>query len=213
MKSVRWVAAVAVLLGVGSTAAWADTVDPKGKLVGGGGSTGITTINAPDPNFTGTVFGDGGGSTIGFDFINITGVVATEVDLLITNDSPGTLMFSADPENPYFTSSSPSLSSPATVAPGGTVLMRFFGLDPEEGLNGIPFSSDFSCDGISSCFDSSENGSDFIVRFDVTDLSGLGLDPNSATFDFQGTLIGAPEPPTALILVAGAGLLLLLKKL
>ena len=211
MKISRWMLAVAVL-GLISTAAWADTIDPKGKLVGGGGSTGLFTLT--DSYFNGTVFGDGGGTLVDFPFVNLTNILVGEVDLLITNDSQDTLSFSADPSNYYFTSASPI--TPVPVAPGGTVLMTFFGLNPDLGLNGLPFSTDFSCgEGESShnCTDNSGNGSDFSVQFDVTDLSSLGLNPDQATFDFKGTLVATPEPPTVLILLAGAGLLLLLKRL
>jgi hypothetical protein len=211
MKISRWMLAVAVL-GLISTVASADSIDPKGKLVGGGGSTGLFTLT--DVNFNGTVFGDGS-SKASFDFINLTGILVGEVDLLITNDSQDTLSFSADPSNHYFTSASPI--TPVSVAGGGgTVLMKFFGLNPDAGLNGLPFSTDFSCgegEFNTNCTDYSHNGSDFSVQFDVTDLSRLGLSPDQATFDFKGTLVAAPEPPTVVVLLAGAGLLLLLKRL
>jgi hypothetical protein len=207
MKISRWLL-VAVVLGLVSSAAMADTIDPQVKLVGGGGSTGLFSLN--DPNFAFAV--NGGTSPQTFDFINATGQLVGEVDLLITlfsNTPP--LTFTVDPANPYFTDASVS-----TLTTGQT-LIRFFGLNTGEfGYGGLPFATDLpspeNCDGIHSCFTETP-GADFVVAFadnpGTTDLSGL---PSNEGFNVTGTLVATPEPSTMLLVLAGAVLLLLLKR-
>jgi hypothetical protein len=204
MKISRWLL-VAVLLGLVSSAAMADTIDPRVKLIGGGGSTGLFSLN--DPNFAFAVYG--GTSPQTFDFINATGQLVGEVDLLITlfaNTPP--LTFTVDQANPYFTDAS------VTSLVTGQTLIRFFGLNTSEfGYGGLPFATDITC--VEGAFDctTTTQGADFIVSFannlDTTDLSGL---PTNEGFNVTGTLVATPEPSTMLLVLAGAVLLVLLKR-
>lgn len=200
---------LALLLGLVASVARADAIDPRVKLQGGGGSTGLFSLN--DPNFSFTV--NGGTSPQTFDFINATGQLVGEVDLLITllAGTPA-LDFTVDPANPYFTNAT------VTTLDSGQTLIRFFGLNTGElGFGGLPFATDLpspdSCDGIHSCFTSTP-GADFQVVFadnpGTLDLTNL---PSNEGFTVQGTLVAAPEPSSILLLVAGALLLLLLKRI
>lgn len=208
MKISRWLL-VAVLSGLVSSAAMADTIDPQVKLKGGSGSTGLFSLT--DPNFSFTVNG-GTSAQREFDFINATNQLVGEVDLLITliADTPP-LTFTVDPANPYFTDAS------VTTLGTGQTLIRFFGLNTGElGYGGLPFATDLpspeSCDGIDGC--STETpGADFAVAFadnpDTTDLSGL---PTNEGFNVTGTLVATPEPSTMLLVLVGVVLLVFLKK-
>jgi hypothetical protein len=205
MKISRWLLTL-ILLSVASSIAMADSTDPKMGLQGGCCSTGLFSLN--DPNFSFTVLASDF-TTIGqtelFDFINATGQTATEVDLL-ANLIQGTpaLTFICDPSSEYFTQCS------VTPEGGGQTLIRFF--DPntgEGGFGGIPTAPDIECDGVHSC--STETpGADFAVY--VQDVNGDLVNLNQTTdgFTVQGTLL-VPEPSTVL-LVLGAGVLLLLFK-
>lgn len=196
---------VAVVLGLMSSAAMADTIDPQVKLKGGGGSTGLFSLN--DPNFAFAVHG--GTSPQPFDFINATGQLVGEVDLLITlfsNTPP--LTFTVDPANPYFTDAS------VTTLDTGQTLIRFFGLNTSEfGFGGLPFATDISC--VEGAFDctTTTQGADFqVVLADnpgTKDLSGL---PTNEGFNVTGTLVATPEPSTMLLVLAGAVLLVFLKR-
>ena len=205
MKISRWLL-VAVVLGLVSSAAMADTIDPQVKLKGGGGSTGLFLLS--DPNFAFNVYG-GTSAQREFDFINATGQLVGEVDLLITlfsNTPP--LTFTVDPANRYFTDAS------VTSLTSGQTLIRFFGLNTGEGgYGGLPFATDVSCEeGAFGC-STTTPGADFIVAFadnpGTTDLSGL---PSDQGFNVTGTLVATPEPSTMLLVLAGAVLLLLLKR-
>jgi hypothetical protein len=207
MKISRWLLAVAVV-GLMSTVAKADSIDPGTKLVGpGGGSTGLFSLN--DSNFSGTV--NGGTSSKSFDFINATGQLATGVDILITllTGTPA-LTFTVDQsQDTYFQDYS------VTSLASGQTLIRFFNPFTGEGaLGGIPFATDLpssdSCDGITNCT-TETYGADFqLIFYDINgDLLNL---PSNEGFSFVGSL-ATPEPPTALMLLAGAGILLLLKRL
>jgi hypothetical protein len=207
MKISRWWL-VALLLGLMSSAAMADGVDPQVKLIGGGTSTGLFSLN--DPNFSFTVYG--GTSPQNFDFINATGQLVGEVDLLVSllAQTPA-LTFTVDPSNPYFTNAT------VTTLDTGQTLIRFFGLNTGElGYGGLPFATDLpspdSCDGVHSCFTNTP-GADFIVQFadnpGTTDLSTL---PSTEGFNVVGTLVAAPEPSTMLLVLVGVAMLALLKK-
>jgi hypothetical protein len=207
MKISRWML-VAVVLGLMSSAAMGDTIDPQVKLKGGSGSTGLFSLT--DPNFSFTV--NGSASPQPFYFINATGQLVGEVDLLITliGGTPP-LTFTVDPANPYFTDAS------VTSLVTGQTLIRFFGLNTGElGYGGLPFATDLpspeSCDTIHSC-STDTPGADFTVEFadipGTTDLSGL---PSNEGFNVTGTLVATPEPSTMLLVLAGAALLLLLKR-
>jgi hypothetical protein len=207
MKISRWLL-VAVVLGLVSSAAMADGIDPQVKLKGGSGSTGLFSLT--DPNFSFTV--NGGASPQPFYFINATGQLVGEVDLLITliGGTPP-LTFTVDPANPYFTDAS------VTTLDTGQTLIRFFGLNTGDfGYGGLPFATDLpspeNCDGIHSCFTETP-GADFAVAFadnpGTLDLTNLPADQG---FTVQGTLVATPEPSTMLLVLVGVVLLLLLKR-
>jgi hypothetical protein len=208
VKISRWLLAL-VVLGLGSSAALADGIDPGIKLQGGAGSTGIFSPN--DQNFSFTAFGDTfaiGGSEQ-FDFINFTNQLATGVNIVATllPDTPA-LTFTCDGASEYFTQCS------VTNLGGGQTLISFF--DPntgQGGFGGLPPATDFgegSCDGAQSC-ETDTPGADFGVV--VTDINGdlHNLAPGEG-FQAQGTLVEAPEPPTVLFFVAGGLVLFLLKR-
>ena len=207
MKLSRWFV-VLVLLGLSSSTALADGLDPVMKLGGSNLSTGLVSGN--DLNFTFTVHGSdftGVGQTEQFDFINATGQTAMGVDLLVTLLS-GTPSLTFSCENVsgsgYFTGCSVTpLSSTQT-------LISFFGPDTGEGgFGGIPNAPDMTCDGIHSC--STETaGADFGVF--VTDVNGdLFTLGQGQGFAVQGTL-SVPEPSTVLLLLAGVVLLFLFRR-
>ena len=199
---------ILILFGLMASASRADGVDPRFKLQGGGGSTGLFSLS--DPNFAFTVHG--GVSPQTFDFINATGQLVGEVDLLITLlPSTPTLLFTVDPVNPYFT------NAMVTTLTTGQTLISFFGLNTGEGgFGGLPFATDLpspeSCDGIHSCFTDTP-GADFQVvvsnNTSSTDLSSL---PSNEGFSVAGTLVATPEPATILLVLAGGVLILLFKR-
>src|SRR5882762_5639251 len=164
----RWFLGL-TLLGLSSTAALADGIDPVAKLQGGTGSTDLLT-----PNFAFDVFG--GSSPQSFDYINSTGQTAVGMNLLITLlPLTPSLTFICDPSNTYFTNCNPQ-SPGTTLSQGGTLLISFFGLDTETGHNGIPNDPNPACEGILFC-SPSVPAADFIIIFEnapgTTDLSGL----------------------------------------
>jgi hypothetical protein len=207
MNFSRWFLSL-ILLGLSSSVAMADSVDPQGKLQGGGGSTELTTPD--DPNFQFTVFG--GTSPQEFDFINSIGQVAVGVNLVVTL-LPGTatLTFTCDPFSEYFTNCSPQ--SPTTLAPGGTLLISFFTPNTGEGgLGGIPNDPNPTCsEGVFSC-SSSVPGADFGVVFQnrpgTTDLQDL---PSTQGFSVKGSLV-VPEPSAILLVLTGGVLLFFFKR-
>jgi len=186
-----------VLAGAMCAAAMGDPIDPRGSLIGGGNSTGLFSLN--DPNFAFTVFG--GFSPQQFDFINASGQLVGEVDLLVTllAGTPA-LTFTVDPENPYFTSAT------VTSLGNGQTLYRFFGLDETHG--GLPFATDLpnseNCDGIQNCYTETP-GADFGVVFanntGTLDLTNL---PSNQGFGVVGTLVATPEPSSIVLLLAGS---------
>jgi len=208
MNLSRWIV-ILILLGLSSSVATADSVDPVAKLQGGCCSTKL--ISANDPNFQGTVLG--GSPSRSFDFINSTGSVAVGVNLVLAL-LPGTptLTFICDPFSEYFTNCNPQ--SPTTLSPGETLLIRFF--DPnngEGGVGGIPNDPNPSCDGVFACSPSPGHlAADFATVFanrpGFTDLSDL---PNTEGFSFKGSLV-LPEPPAILLLLTGGVLLFFFKR-
>ena len=200
MRILRFVVLI-VLLGAMSSGAMADGFgpDPRGSLVGGGGSPGLFT-----PNFDFTVFG--GSSPQFFDYINAIGQTVGEVDLTITllAGTPA-LTFTVDNSNdPYFTTAT------VTQLNSGNWLMRFFGMDSTHG--GIPNAAELLCDGPNSC-STSTPGADFAIEFSdnpgTLDLTNL---PGNEGFSVAGTLVATPEPSTIVLLLGGLVLLILLKR-
>jgi hypothetical protein len=209
----RWFLAL-IFLGLSSSIAMADGVDPKMGLQGGTGSTGLFSPN--DPNFNFTVQG-GDFTSVGqsktFDFINATGQLAVGVNLVVTllQGTPP-LIFTCVPFSEYFTNCSPT--TPTTLSDGGNLLIRFFTPNTGDGgFGGIPFATDLAspeqCDGIQNC-STTTAGADFGVV--VTDVGGdlvhLGTGQG---FEVQGSLV-VPEPSTILLVLAGGILFLFFKR-
>jgi hypothetical protein len=198
-----------VLFGLIPSAARADGADPKVKLQGGGGSTGL--FSPTDPNFSFTVYG--GTSPQSFDFINATGQVAGEVDLLITpNPDISGLIFTVDSPNEYFTDASVS-----TLFTGQT-LISFFGLNTCDGCyDGLPFATDLSSvkdcgDGVPWDCSTTTAGADFQVVVEDTGGDLLGLPSGEEVFSVTGSLVPTPEPSTILLVLVGGVLVFLSKR-
>lgn len=223
MNSSRWFLSL-ILLGLSSSMAMADSVDPKFVPIGGTGS--IILGSPTDPAFTFSyAFGftqtvdcgqvDGSFSDAGFtcidpahtntEFVNNSGRAWTSLTLEFTGIS-GDLIFSptdnANFIDPYFNNSTSGINE------AGNPFVTFFGID--EGHPGILAA--FGCDG-ESC--SGPTGTfndhpvlyyDFSILADVTDAQHTG-----DAFTTRGTATAVPEPPTGL-LALGAGLLLFLFK-
>jgi hypothetical protein len=196
MNFSRWFVSL-ILLGLSSSIAMADSVDPVAKL--GGGCCSIVLTSLDDPNFKGTFTQTGGVTTVFFDFINNTGFTIGAVNLDVTDNQ--TLTFSIDNTgDPYFTSFSPTTATP--LSPPDHLTLSWFGTDATH--TGIPPATSVSC--IDGCF-SIPPLSDFQFTFLVGDV------PTGGRFDFTGTLVAAvPEPPAFLLVLTGGVLLLFFKR-
>jgi hypothetical protein len=179
------VAAVAMF----SSVALADTVDPAIGIKGGGGSTLVGPGGIFSFTFTGTM-----GTTIteqDFFFINHTGFTAAELDLV----APGPLTYACGVFSTYFGSCNASLQT------DGTTLIKY------TGGSGIPNDPSPLCpEGPTSCSPSTGNeAADFAMV--VTSLHGdLGQLPPTDRFPVAGTLIAAPVPEPASIILLTTGL-------
>lgn len=192
-----------VLLGLSGSAALADGAvpnDPGFKVGGGGLSPVILTAN--DPIYAGTFTKTSTTqNTVFFEFINGTGFTAGATNLDVTDNA--TLTFLADNTgDPYWANASP-LFPGVTLSPGGHLTISFFGTDSTHpGLIsaiGCTTNDPGSCTSIPSA-------SDFFFEVSVADMA-VGN-----RFDFTGTLVPLPEPPTILLFLAGGLLLFLLKR-
>jgi hypothetical protein len=192
----RWFLSL-ILLGLSSSIAMADSVDPVAKLGGGCCSTELHSLN--DPLFVGSFTQTGGVTTVFFDFVNVTGFTIGAVNLDVTDNTP--LTFSIDNTgDPYFNSFSPT--SPTTLAPGDHLTLSWFGLDGTH--LGIPPRTSVSCDG--EVCTTVPLLAHFQFTFAVADV------PLGGSFDFTGTLFAVPEPPALLLVLTGGVLLLFLKR-
>ena len=180
--------------------ALADGTDPVMKLGGGGGSTPLTGFSFSF-NFTKTSSTQ---TTATFDFINNTGFVIGEVDLLATGTGLG---FSCDNTGDvYFNTCTPTstTASPATIS--------YFGLDDTH--LGIPFATQVTCNGEVEFRDENNPSctsvpllSDFMFTVNVTDMT-VGQ-----SFSAAGTLVATtPEAGTLALTLAGGLLFLLYKR-
>jgi hypothetical protein len=173
VKISRWFAilafavAILVFVGLSSSTALADSIppDPGVKLCCGGGSTSITTQNF--------FFVVPVGASSMFDFVNnfapaieldLTEVISQAIPIPVTDRffvCDNTFDF-------FFTTCTPTVSTLTNE-------VRFFGLDPSSGINGIPLGADFS----------------------------LTITGNTtSSFTFEGTLV-TPEPSTVLLVLVG----------
>jgi hypothetical protein len=189
VKSLRCLLILSIL-GLSSSVALANNIDPQAKL--GGGGTLLVLLTGNDPHFTGTFTQTGGILFADFEFINGTGFTAGAMNLLTTDTVP--LFFSTDNTgDPFFNTSSPT--TPTLLSPGGSLTLSFFGTDATH--PGI-VSSTCTTPNVSSCT-TFLLGSDFVIEFSVGDV------PLNGSFTFQGTLvpISTPEPPAILLVLAG----------
>lgn len=192
MKITRLLVLIA-FFGICCSVALADGTDPVFKLGGGGGSIPLTS-----DTFSFTVSqADAVNGFVSFDFINFTGAVIQELDLL----APGGFVFSCDNTgDPYF-----NACAPTTPTPGPTTI-SFLGLD--EAHAGIPTATHVFCgddgefeEGPINCT-ADVPASDFLITVGVADM------PTGSSFDVTGKLIPAAEPSTLLmVLAAGLGFL------
>ena len=188
MKLTRLLVAVAVVL-VFSGVALADTTDPAIGVKGGGGSQVLF-----GPTFSFTFFG-GTTQEQDFDFINSTGFTVAEIDLI----APGPLTYACGDASTYFSTCQP------TPLPSGQTLIRY------SGGGGIPNDPNPNC-GEFGC-SPSVAAADFVMF--VQDINGdLGNLPSTDSFTVTGTLLAAPvpEPATILLLSTGLGYVGLLRR-
>jgi hypothetical protein len=192
-------------MGISCSVALADGTDPVFKLGPGGQSVDLTSNTFSFTVSESQAFA----GLVTLDFINHTGSVIQELDLLgPANTTPNNsfpngiaLSFACDNTvpNPYFNNCSPQTLT------GGPATVSFFGLD--EGHHGIPTATSVSCpEGPNSCFvTGGDVTSDFMIRVDVSTLqTGWGA------FDVEGTFVpmSTAEPSTLLmVLAAGLGFL------
>jgi hypothetical protein len=189
--------------GISCSVALADGVDPVFKLGPGGKSTELTSNT-----FSFTVSeANAVAGFVSLDFINHTGAVIQELDLLApgtttpNNSFPNGIPLSYTCDNtgdPYFNHCTPTAATP------GPTTISFLGLD--ETHHGIPTATSVSCDGPTNCVvTGGDPNSDFIIIVGVAELpTGWG------SFDVRGTMVpvSAAEPSTLLmVLAAGLGFL------
>jgi hypothetical protein len=220
----RWILGL-ILLGVLSSGAKADSVDPKFVPIGGCCSVVINSMN----DFSAFTFGYQFGTTATTDcgnvhnsffdqgrtcidpthtnlsFINNTGHTWTSLTLEFTKIS-GLLIFSptanANTIDPYYNNSTFGID-PITENP----FVRFFGLDATHpGI--LPA---FGCEGNSCSGPTANDGQlrlyDVGILADVSDAQHVG-----DAFTANGTATAAPEPATVLLALAGGLLLFLFKR-
>ena len=219
MNFSRWFLSL-ILLGLSSSLAMADSVDPKFVPIGGGGS--IILDSPTDPAFQFSFTKNGSVGTVGCgsfggpsdnqcinpsntEFVNNSGQAWNSITLEVTQQSLGLLFTAFDNANaidPYFNNSASGFLL------NGNAFVTFFGTD--ETHPGIL--SAYSCpDGPSTCTGPTQGEGegqlllyDFAILSDVTDMA------DGQSFTVQGTAT-VPEPATVL-LALGAGLLLFLFK-
>jgi hypothetical protein len=216
---------ILILLGLSSTAALANGIDPKFVPIGGTGSVILHSPN--DPAFTFAYVGGvtpttdcGNVSSAFFDlgqtcidptftnteFINDSGQAWTSITLEFTSISPSTLAFSptdnANSVDPYFNNST------SGILDNGHPFVTFFGIDATH--PGILPTTNNCPDGPSTCTGPTANDGtlylyDFAILSDVSDsvLTGNWTLTGSAT---------VPEPPTVLLVLVGVLLLFLFKR-
>jgi len=189
MNISRWLLAL-ILLGLASSGAVADSIDPQFKLEGGCCSIPLTTLD--DPHFMFTFTQNDATTLATAEFVNETPFTIGRVDLDITDTVP--LLFSADNSvDPYFTNASPT--TPTLLMPGDHLLMSFFGTNGD--FPGIP---NMPCD----CESGLSNH--FIFSMSVGDV------PLNGSYTFKGKLFAVPEPSTILLILPLGVLVLFFKR-
>ena len=212
---------VVALVGLASSVAKADGIDPRFVPIGGSGS--IILTSPTDPAFqisftkngtVGTVDCGSFGGPAGdlcidpsmTEFVNLTHQTWTSITLEITQQSAGLFFAALDNSvDPYFANSASGTLS------NGDAFVTFFGIDANH--PGI-LSADSCPDGPHTCTGPSvplgEFGSlllyDFSVLSDVSDMT------DGQSFTAQGTATTATEPATALLALAGGLLLFFFKR-
>jgi hypothetical protein len=182
MKFTRLAVLGAAALIFGSVAL-ADGVDPA---IGIKGATGSDVLNGPMFSFT---FLGGITGEQDFDFINHTGFVVAELDLI----APSPLSYTCGNFSTYFSSCDPS------VLGNGDTLIRYFG---GPGIANDPSPNCPEIEGTCSPSEGNE-AADFRMFVQGDDLANLG----GQSFTVNGTLLAAPvpEPGTIILLTSGLG--------
>ena len=207
MKSIRWVVLLAAVLAFGRVAN-ADTADPAIGVRGCTGG-GCSIVVGPGGTFSDSFTSDGTANEQTFGFINNTGQTAAELDLLITPFSnTGLITFTCLTSGEYFNTCSPETST-ADGGGGGPILLALTSSDAtstliryfnsgEGSLGGIPNAGGFSCDG-DFCTPNNP-AADAQLFVTMPDLAaGQG-------FNYTATLIPAPVPEPATVVLISSGL-------
>ena len=207
MKSLRWVVLLAAVAACGVVAK-ADTADPAIGVRGCTGG-GCSIVVGPDGNtFSDSFTADGTGNEQTFGFINNTGQTAAELDLLITPFSnTGLITFTCLTSGVYFNMCSPDTST-ADGGGGGPIILLASTSDPTStliryfnsgagSLGGIPDAGGVSCDGSCSPNNPAADAQLFVTMADLAKGQG---------FNYTATLIPAPVPEPASIVLISTGL-------
>jgi hypothetical protein len=205
MRISRWFLGL-ILLGLLSSGARADSVDPK--FVPIGGCCSVILTSPTDPNFQFSFFQDGTVTTVvSTAFVNNSGETWNSITLEITQQSLNLLFTPFDNANatdPYFNNSA------SGFLPNGDAFVSFFGTDSTH--PGIESASCTTVYETTTCTGPTEGEGDSTLRlYEFAILANVSDMSTGQSYAVQGTAT-VPEPPTVLLALTGGLLLFLFKR-